>query len=198
MRGHAAAWILSFFFTALLFSPTGANGASYNESVNGDLSNAGATPTNIALSAGSNTLVASIAAGGDLDYFHISLPAGGQLTKLNVINYNSSSFQSFLGMQAGSTFTAPPSTGDPSTQLGYIHINDFHEGTDILPAMGTAFGAQGFVPPLTGSDYTFWAQEAGGVAADYSLEFVVAVPEPGTVALLALGGLGLLSRRRKV
>ena len=66
--------------------------------------------------------------------------------------------------------------------------------TNILPTIGTGAGSQGFTPPLTGSDYTFWIQQTGDPCT-YHLNFVV-VPEPATT-FAGAGLAGLLLRRKK-
>ena len=69
-------------------------------------------------------------------------------------------------------------------------------GTDILPAMGTAAGAKGFVPPLQPSNYTFWSQETSATPSTYTLDFQVtaipnAAPIPRDALPLFAGGLAL-------
>jgi hypothetical protein len=53
--------------------------------------------------------------------------------------------------------------------------------------------AQGEGGAFPSSQSVFWIQEAGGAV---SLRYSV-VPEPGSVMLLAISGLGLLARRRR-
>jgi hypothetical protein len=69
-------------------------------------------------------------------------------------------------------------------------------GRDLLPQMGTASGAMGFTPPLTGSSYTFWIQQLGSTTS-YQFDAVVA-PEPGSAALLGCAGMMALRRARRV
>jgi hypothetical protein len=119
--------------------------ANHNESVNGDLSNNGNTPTSISLSHGSNT-VAGTLPGTDLDFLTIHVPASHQLTALTLVSYTSVDGTSFIGMKNGATIAA---TTDAATLNGYTHFGDAigNVGQNILDDIGTGPGAIGFTPP---------------------------------------------------
>jgi len=172
-------------------------GVVWNESVNGDLSDDRLAPTNLTLHAGSNFLSATFG-DGDPEYVHFSLPAGTSLTALIHVSWAGTGDNlGFIGVQAGSVFTEPPTGTTVGNILGYAHFGP-DEGTvgqDILPLMGEGFAAIGFTPPLTGSDYTFWIQQLGSDAA-FTLDFQV-VPQPGAAALVGVAGLVLTARRRR-
>lgn len=166
----------------------------WDESVNGDLSGDRLDPTSLTLSFGTNSLIAT-SGPGDREYVHFHLNPGQALGQIIVTSYVSDDPIAFIGVQAGTVFTEPHEDPEPSNLLGYMLFGDGHVGTDILPAMGQAFGTIGFTPPLTGPDYTFWIQQTGNPAT-YNLNFVV-VPEPATLSLGLGVGLLLLKRRRK-
>jgi hypothetical protein len=84
-------------------------------------------------------------------------------------------------------------------------------GNDLLPALGLTTGrpAQpngsifpppiGFTPPLSAGEYIFWVQQTAPGITGIQLNFVISpIPEPTSVlAILAVGGLGLVSRRQR-
>jgi len=112
-----------------------------------------------------------------------------------------------MGVQAGSSFIG--SAFSASSYLGYAHFGTGATnngpatnlvGIDLLPVMGNtalAIGSQGFTPPLGNGTYTFLIQQLGNPTA-YEFNFnVVAISEPPTCGLLALGSavLVIVSRR---
>ena len=172
-----------------------ARAAVYTEELNGDMSNSGSGPSLLNLTIGSNTISATTM-GGDQDYLRLSVPAGAAIQSLTLQTYAGNDGIAFLGLQAGPTFTESPDNPDPGGMLGYTHFGTFagNVGTNVLPSMRTAPGAQGFTIPLTGSDYTLWFQQLGAPAT-YTFNAVV-TPEPGSGFLL-LGAAGALVLRRR-
>ena len=163
-------WVCGF---GLIVSCTQA--ATYSEISDGDLSNVHTNPTPFALSAGTNVLTATTGLDGDLEYVRIDVPAGTRLTSLVPQSYSSVSPGIFIGMRFGSsipTDSCCTTSGDLSghTVVGPLFGN---VGLDILPEMGTAFGAMGFTPPLPAGPYTFWIEQAGDVETNYQLNFDV-------------------------
>lgn len=181
-----------------------ARATTYDEAVSGDLSGDRANPTPIALTLGSNRITAT-SASGDLEYFRVTVPAGRKLSTAVVIS-NTSASLSFIAVQAGSTFTEPPTGTVVGNLLGYAHfgVGNGTVGTDILDNIGTGSGAMGFTPPLTGSTYTFWAQETSGTPSTYTIDFQVTASAPAApipplaIAVLAvcLGAIGVRQVRR--
>ncbi|HEX2400680.1 MAG TPA: PEP-CTERM sorting domain-containing protein, partial [Mycobacterium sp.] len=148
----------------------------WNESAQGDLSGSMSAPTSLALSAGDNDLFATTR-GGDLEFFTVTVPAGGAMTGLFLRSYVSSDQTAFMALQRGTTFTESPFAPNIANLLGYSHFGPGSGGVGInlLPRLGTAQGAQGFTPPLQADSYTFWLQQLGGTT-NYQLDFVVSAP----------------------
>ena len=199
-------WLSALLWVAIgstaIFAPLQAGAFIYNESVDGDLSGDRLAPTTLVPQPGSNTL-AGTTSPGDLEYVRISLPAGMQLSALVLVSVTSTDNVAFIGLQAGPTFTVAPDEVVESDLLGYTHFGTgpvagtATPGNDILDNIGQGEGSIGFVPPLTGPDYTFWIQQFNSGPFSYSFDFVV-MPEPGTPALLAGAGLLLgLARWRR-
>jgi hypothetical protein len=117
--------------------------------------------------------------------------------------YSSSDAQGFTGFQVGSTFPGSPFTA--GSYAGYAHFGTGATnpstpvstvGVDLLPLMANpsvAAGATGFTAPLGPGNYTFLIQQLGG-ATSYEFDATVtAVPEPGSLCLMAVGGLLLVA-----
>jgi hypothetical protein len=152
----------------------------WNESAQGDLSGSRSAPTTLALAAGSNDLFAT-SQGGDLEYVTVNVPSGSTMTGLFLRTYTGFDQLAFLGMQRGTTFTESPSAPNVGNLLGWTHFGPGagNIGADMLPTIGTAFGTQGFTPPLLAGPYTLWLQQIGG-ATSYQLDFVVSGPAVDT------------------
>src|SRR4051812_18556456 len=78
----------------------------YNESLNGDLSNIGSTPTGISVGIGSNQILGSTGRGADnvldRDYFTFVVPTGALLTNVfELAGTVSAGNFAFIGLQAG-------------------------------------------------------------------------------------------------
>lgn len=187
----------SFLFLATLALASQAWAASYNEAVSGDLSNDRAAPTGLLLAPGANALT-STSVSGDRDYVHFSLPAGLTLDAVTMQSYSGGDDTAFIAVQAGSTFTEPPTGTNANNLLGWTHFgpNQGHAvGDNILDDMGAASPAIGFTGSLAGPDYTFWIQQTGSSASTYQLDFVV-TPEPGSVAFMAIAVAMAVTTRR--
>lgn len=175
----------------------------WDEAVNGDLNNTGAAPTALALAFGSNTLSATSVGGTSIDreYVTFSMPPLSRLGAVRLTAYSGVDPLAFIGVQSGSTFTAPPTGTNPATLLGYAHFGPGAPqgvGANYLPAIGTGAGSMGFTPPLPGGNYTFWIQQTSSSSpSTYTFDFVV-TPEPGTLMMCGLGAaLACLASRRR-
>lgn len=184
---------------------------TWDESVNGDLSDDGNAPTLLGtLSSGSNLISGTMGSLGgtgplDADVWNFTIAAGYYLTGINLVGYSatsgSTSNQSFMAIANGGTINM----SDPSQHLsnalwGYAQDGFGNTYNDLLALLdaGPEFGGIGFDGPLPSGNYTFWIQE-GSDQINYNIDFVtspVPVPEPGSALLLAASGLWLMRRRR--
>jgi hypothetical protein len=180
-------------------------GTLYDESVSGDFSNLGLSPTAVSFALGSNQILGTTgksAAGViDRDYFTFTVPTGEVLASLTVLAGTTSlagslgSF-SFIGLQAGNQVTLPTNATTAAGLLGWDHYSPGDIGTDILPTIGIGLGATGFVPPLGAGDYAVWVQDTGTGTANYGFDFVVAnVSEPASWIMMVFGLIGLARLR---
>ena len=199
---RAKVWLAARCLAVLALGAVGASGAGaavvWDEAVNGDLSGDGGSPTPLAFPVGTSTVSATSVA-GDREYARFTIPPGLALESVFLRSYTGADGLSFIGTQRGSTFTEPPGAANPANLLGYTHFGPGagNVGADILPAMGSGFGSQGFTPPLGPGDYSLWMQQTGSIPTGYTFDFVV-TPEPSTAALAGLAAAGLLCRRRQV
>ncbi|MGJ8725247.1 MAG: hypothetical protein ACSHYB_11870 [Roseibacillus sp.] len=176
----------------------------WDESSDGDLSNAYLSPNVFALSFGTQSVLGTVSAGSNLDrdLFTIQIPAGGELTAFSLVNYDSSDPDNitFVGMQEGATLSRAPSNNF-SDAIGYALFGFDDIGKDLLPTIT----GNPFIPPFFGEnplpagEYAIWVNETA-TTADYEFEFEVvevgAVPEP-SISLLGVVGASLLFGRRK-
>jgi hypothetical protein len=153
----------------------------YNESVSGDLSNSGLTPTLITVSAGENDVFGTTGRQGavDRDYFTFTVPSGFELAAIDVLPGTTTAGVSFIGVQSGAQVTLPVNAANAAGLLGW-HLYAPLDG-NILGAMGIpAAGSSGFTPPLGAGDYAFWVQEFSAGTFNYGFDFqLVSVPESG-------------------
>src|SRR5689334_18353067 len=118
MRNSTLAALLALGLGTLLSSS--ASATSYDESVNGDLSNDRLNPTALTLTQGSNMITAT-SMSGDIEYFRLTVPAGRRLSAVVVVG-NTSATLSFIAVQAGNQFTEPPTGTVVGNLLGYSHF----------------------------------------------------------------------------
>lgn len=183
--------------TGMAVATTASAGTVFDEQVDGDLSNDRFNPTEISVTAGSNSFAGETVA-GDRDFLTFSIAPGFQLDAIFLDFYDSQSEQSFIAIETGTQLDTDPDGGDPSGLLGYVHFGTGpgNVGTDILDDMGVGAGAVGFLPPLGASDYTVWIQETGPSPAAYTFRLEIsAVPAPG--GLLMIAAAFVTGRRRR-
>ena len=160
--------------------------ALFDEAVDGEITDDPTNPLALDLANGSNVLNGTVVV-GDIDYVTVHVPAGHVLSALDLLSFESEDNVSFVGIQEGTVFTEPPVDTNPANLLGFILIGEQVEGTNILPAIGAAEGAQGFTGPLPAGDYTFWIQQTTEETVDYSLDMIVtpvsSVPATGSLTV---------------
>ena len=186
--------------SAILLSVCSAANAAvvWNENVDGDFSNSGATPDLVVLSLGDNVISGSVDAFGVYgadhnDFFTFSLAAGQAVTAIEVLSLGNAA-SGFIGIDKGSAYVNYPN----SQSWGWTFFQAADVSNNILPRMGASNGK--FVDNLTAGDYSIWLD--AGVQYDYSINVVVSnvVPIPAAVWLFgsALAGLGWLRRKQTV
>ncbi len=188
---------------AFLYGSAAHGDTLYNESVSGDLSNSGLTPTLVTVSLGLNDLFGTTGKSAttgtiDRDYFTLTVPQGEYLTAITVLPGTQTLGalgDSFIGIESGSQVTVSTAATDATGLLGWFHYNTGDIGEDILPLMGTSgLGSTGFTAPLPAGTYSFWVQEASVGTVNYGLEFTVATPEPASWTMLLTGLAALVGK----
>ncbi|MFT5732548.1 MAG: hypothetical protein ACJA2W_002114 [Planctomycetota bacterium] len=166
-----------------LFLASPAAAQSWDEAVDGDLSNDRLAPTSIVLNAPMVSVTAAQqgnALGLDRDYLTVEVPAGQQWSGLMLTSYTATGNNlAFMGLQAGTEMTVDPMFASPADLLGGLVYGNGEVGTDILPAIGTLNNAIGFTPPLPSGSYTFWLNQTGGTST-LALSFLVEPTSLGT------------------
>jgi len=181
--------------------PTAFAAVVWDESVRGDFSNDGLTPTVISVGLGSNQILGTTGRGTaiDRDYLSFTIPTGSALTAMTELSGTSvGGLVSFIGLQSGPAFTIPPTATDATGLLGWTHYGST-PGRDLLPDMSTPnMGSLGFSRPLGAGTYSFWIQDFNAGSFRYGFDLTIApaasaVPEPAAfwLALPALAGLGV-------
>ena len=175
----------------------------YNESMSGDFSNTGTTPTVVTgLVSGENEVHGSTGnsgSGGDRDYFTFAVPVGLEWASLTALPGMAPGRIAFIALQAGSLVTLPANTLTAAGLLGWHHYNSDDVGNDLLPLMATpANGSSGFSAPLGAGNYAIWIQDSSPGQTLYGLNFQLRhVPDsgPGLGVLATLLALAFLRRR---
>lgn len=169
----------------------------WSEPVDGELSDNPLAPSSANLVVGTQSLFGVVGGKEHEDFLSVTVPAGAQLTQLNLVSYDSEDGTAFIAVQAGPAITTDIANPNPADLLGWSHFGSGpgNVGTDILDDIGNGAGAIGFTPPLPAGTYTFWIQQGGSPSA-YRFDFVV-VPTPGSLALLGIGGIVSMRRRRR-
>ncbi len=181
---------------AILAFSAAHGGVIWDESLDGDLSDLSATPTSLGLLAfGDNDIInvehtGTGVGGAGSDWFTFSVAAGTELVDLVVSNYRNTN----AGAGAFIALFDGLSVGDPTA--------DAKVAAGLMTGDGSLLGVSGFGEAAFGAvgagDYTFWANETGGIAG-WDLRLVVrdttAVSEPAVLFLL-LPALVIMMRRR--
>lgn len=171
----------------------------YDETVDGDLSDDRANPDVFDLSLGTSGIIMEAVLSnlpspdGDRDYFTVVVGAGQTLTEIIYADSSlpNGGFDSagFLAMQFGPVVTVNPDAPDPTPLAGFIIGSPDLVGTNVLEALS------GGLTELGEGEYAFWFQQTGEDLNRVRFDFTV-VPAPGAMALLGMGGLVGIRRRR--
>ena len=161
--------------------------ALHDEAINGDITDDPNNPLPLQLADGDNIISGSVVS-PDRDYITVNVPAGSQLSGMLLNEYTSTGSQSFIGIQAGSVFTEPPTDTVVENLLGFALFGTTMTGTNILPVIATGEGTQGFEGALPSGDYTFWIQETSDNEVDYTFTIQLTaegedISEPAAQAL---------------
>ena len=93
----------------------------FDETTDGDIVDDPNNPQFLQLAVGENRINAAMVA-PDLDYLTINVPAGSELTAIELVEYVSADDQSFIAIQNGSVFTELPASPLVGNLLGYMHF----------------------------------------------------------------------------
>lgn len=169
----------------------------WDESLFGDLSGDRLNPNHFVLSQGANTIIATSST-NDKEYIRLTIPAGSIFSAINHVSWSGIDQTGFIGVQNGTTFTEPPSGTNVANLLGYTHFGPGQGtvGQNIMPLLAIGPGSQGFTPPLSSGEYTFWLNQTSPNFETYRLDFMV-TPEPATAACLLLIGFIAFRRHRR-
>lgn len=171
----------------------------WDDAVDGDLSDDRFNPNVFVLSNGVSSVISETVfsnfpdEGGDRDYFTVIIGAGQSLTSimLSEASNPNGGFDAagFVGLQFGPIVTVDPAAPNPAPLAGWLITSDNLVGTDLLSDLS------GGLSSLGEGEYAFWVQQTGEDLTRIRLDFTV-VPAPGAMALLGLGGLVGVRRRR--
>ncbi len=186
---------LATSFATLLLAGAANAAVIYQESVDGDLSGAFASPAAVTLSSGVNSIVGQFGNNGgtgatdgtDADYFTFSVTAGQLVNAINIASYTFSPGDpgsSFMGFRAATSFN-----GQGGGDIDGQSLFNASSGNVIS---GLASGGMTLGP----GDYSIWMQETSDNVVDYQIDINV-IPEPSSGALIILGGCGLFLRRSR-
>ena len=200
-RGRAIAVVLFAWCAAIDVAVA----ASYDEALLGDLSGTAAAPTPWVLEAGENSLVGTagsnhVAGTADFDLVAIEIPAGHQLDSITLVSYvNPDVFaMSFIGLQAGSPWLDGFGFDIAGYSLmGWTHIQTPMAGVDLLPLIQSHANPPEFTLPLPSGVYTMLFEDVDTTISYSLLYHVSAVPEPGSIAMLATAFMGAAAIRRR-
>ena len=192
--------VLAIAFTSPLFAVI-----TFSEDIDGELSGDNQNPTSlgtfgVGTSSVSGTIVDALGTSPNVDVFTFNIAQDTLLSGITVANFTSTDNVAFLGFAEGTSFpfnaTELDSTPDQSLILGGNLFGGV-VGSNIISTIGDGTIGAGFTAPLDAGNYTLYLQQLGGATVDYTIELdVTSVPEPSSIALLGLGGLALLRRKR--
>lgn len=184
---------------SVVFAGISSADINYNESINGDLSNDTAAPTDLGIvDLGKNVISGLLenSVNFDPDVFSFTVEAGLQLDDVSFTSMTDSQAEHFLAFNDGLVSMSP---GD---NLITTLLDSSHVGLNFLDdTLPNTYGGSGVGGgPLSAGTYHIWFQETDGVDYDYtiSISTSAAIPEPGSAMIVMFMGVcALASRRRK-
>tara|TARA_R110000868_G_scaffold241497_2_gene496341 strand:+ start:91051 stop:91638 length:588 start_codon:yes stop_codon:yes gene_type:complete len=192
-----SAFLVTGSFLGLIVGSSVAMGAVYDESIDGDLSGDRFNPTFIDFDLGVNTVInetvnAEIES-GDIDYLTFSVGAGQWVDSIiiaDTFNPNGGlDMGVFVGLAFDNFFDFDIDGFIGDGLEGFI-ITDFtNVGFESIETLS------GGLTTLGQGDYTLWIQQ-GNVDITRVTTHINIVPAPSAMALLGLGGLASIRRRR--
>ncbi len=115
--------------------------ADYDETISGEFSDNGLTPTSVTFGLGSN-IISGVIGGApttlDRDYMTFTIAPGQYLASITVLAGTQSPGRSFFGIQAGSSMTVDPESFSAAGLLGWTLLSPALIGTDVLDDLGAA------------------------------------------------------------
>jgi hypothetical protein len=171
--------LVTLIASGILLCNTAHAALLWDETINGDFSNAAATPTSLSvLSAGNYEVLGSVHAQSDpYDAFSFEIPSGGILNAFFISEIDTTFNDSPVSLRRGATGT------DAVVEFGLFPFSFSAPGLDLLQ-IGSQPG------PQPSGTYTFTAGppnfppgEDTLTAYRLEIQVVTAVPEPATLAL---------------
>jgi hypothetical protein len=204
---------LTFAFSLLAAGQ--ASALNWIESIDGDLSGDGISPTLLNFTVGTNSIQGVMGWDGlsiDQDIWRFTIAPGFQLTGITLTNYNSSPnppAEHYIGVANAITIDDGFDTTLNLSNAEWIWTGS---SVNLLLALdnGPVYSGPGFNGPLGAGDYSFLMREnfsmtdvngdpGGNMLVGYTIQFVIApVPEPGSATLLLAATTVLMRRRRRL
>lgn len=182
-----------------MVAPLATANVLHDDAVDGNLSNDPMNPDVFHLGLGMNSIISETVLSnlpppdGDRDFFTVVVGAGMSISQIILAESSlpNGGFDdiAFVAMQFGPLITVDPDMPDASLLAGWILTTSDLVGTDVLSLLS------GGMSSLGPGEYAFWVQQTGDDLTRVRLDFMV-VPAPGALALLGLGGLAGVRRRR--
>ena len=185
---RAVVALLAAGFWLSVAGPAWAGPITYNEAVGGELAGQSIGTFDI----GANTVTGSETTlnGVSFDSFLFTVTAGQQLD--GIVLTTLSSPQGFT--------LAPPGPISTPTRYGFLLLGSSNVGSDFLPSLLQSDPGKTATAPLPAGTYQVFLGSPG-LSTNYEYTFNVSaakpVPEPGTLALMGMGVIGLACRWRR-
>jgi hypothetical protein len=186
---HPVVALLAAGFWLSVAGPAWAAPITYNEGVGGELAGQSIGTFDI----GANTVTASetTQSGVSFDAFLFTVAAGQQLDGIVLTSLSSVGVQGFT--------LAPPGPLDLSTRYGFLLLGSSNVGSDFLPLLLQSDPGKTATAPLPAGTYQVFVGSSASSNYEYTFNVSAAkpVPEPGALALMGIGLVGVAFRWRR-